>query len=319
MANALIISGKDIADKIMQQQAQEISTFPSAPALAVFLVGNNPASMIYVRNKIKKAEMVGIKAQLFALPATVSEQDLLTQVFKVSQNPAYHGVLVQLPLPSHIDEHHIIAAISPLKDVDGFTPENIGMLALGEDCLAPCTPLGCIKLIKTVMPDMTGKDALVIGRSNIVGRPLAQMLQNENCTVTIAHSKTVNLPAKARQADILVAACGCPSLVKGDWIKAGAIVIDVGISYLPDGTIKGDVDFAQAVNIAGAITPVPKGVGPMTIAMLFANTIKAYKIQQNLALMRQGQSYAEDEDSEDFDDDDDNDSNDDYDEAENNT
>ena len=279
MQDTIIIKGKEIAEKILNDLAEEVKTLPSAPCLAVILVGENPASMIYVRNKIKKCADTGIESKLFALPADISENDLEDLVLNLSADANYHGILVQLPLPAHIDEQKIIAAISPQKDVDGFTPVNIGKLALRQDCLMPCTPLGCITLLKTVREDLAGLNAVVIGRSNIVGRPLAQMLLNQNCTVTICHSHTQNLPDICRCADILVAACGKPCMVKGDWIKDGAIVLDVGISYLEDKTICGDVMFDEALGRAAAITPVPKGVGPMTIAMLLKNTVKAYRKQ----------------------------------------
>ena len=279
MQDTVIIKGKEIAEKILQDLAEEVKNLPSVPCLAVVLVGENPASMIYVRNKIKKCAATGIEAKLFALPKDIPENDLEDLVQNLSADENYHGILVQLPLPDHIDEQKIIAAISPEKDVDGFTPVNIGRLALRQDCLMPCTPLGCITLLKTVKENLAGMNAVVIGRSNIVGRPLAQMLLNQNCTVTICHSHTRNLPDICRQADILVSACGKPYMVKGDWVKEGAIVLDVGISYLEDKTIKGDVAFEEAIGKAGAITPVPKGVGPMTIAMLLKNTVKAYRNQ----------------------------------------
>jgi methylenetetrahydrofolate dehydrogenase (NADP+)/methenyltetrahydrofolate cyclohydrolase len=282
MQDTIIIKGKEIAEGILNDLAEEVKNLPSAPCLAVVLVGENPASMIYVRNKIKKCALTGIESKLFALPAETTEKELEDLVKTLSEDKNYHGILVQLPLPEHINEQKIIAAVSPEKDVDGFTPVNIGRLALKQDCLMPCTPLGCITLLKTVKEDLAGLNAVVIGRSNIVGKPLAQMLLNQNCTVTICHSYTQNLPDICRKADILVAACGKPYMVKGDWIKQGAIVLDVGISYLADKTIKGDVDFEQALGVAAAITPVPKGVGPMTIAMLLKNTVKAYRKQKNL-------------------------------------
>ena len=282
MQDTIIIKGKEIAEGILNDLAEEVKGLPSAPCLAVVLVGENPASMIYVRNKIKKCALTGIESKLFALPAETTEKELEDLVKTLSEDKNYHGILVQLPLPEHINEQKIIAAVSPEKDVDGFTPVNIGRLALKQDCLMPCTPLGCITLLKTVKEDLAGLNAVIIGRSNIVGKPLAQILLNQNCTVTICHSYTQNLPDICRKADILVAACGKPYMVKGDWIKQGAIVLDVGISYLADKTIKGDVAFEQALGVAAAITPVPKGVGPMTIAMLLKNTVKAYRKQKNL-------------------------------------
>ncbi len=279
MRDTIVIKGKEIAEGILDDLAEEVKTLPSKPCLAVVLVGENPSSMIYVRNKMKKCELVGIDAKLFALPIDVTENELETLVKRLSADASYHGILVQLPLPAHINEQKIISAIDPKKDVDGFTPINIGKLALRQDCLTPCTPLGCITLLKTVKEDLAGLHAVVIGRSNIVGRPLAQMLLNQNCTVTICHSHTQNLPDICRQADILIAACGRPYMVRGDWIKDGAIVIDVGISYTENKTIRGDVYFEEALGKASAITPVPKGVGPMTIAMLLKNTVKAYRQQ----------------------------------------
>ncbi len=277
MADAQIIDGKAIADRYLETIKEEVAKLPTPPCLAMVLVGDNPASLLYVRNKKKHAENLGITSLLYMLPAEVSENDLLRLVADLNQNPQVDGILVQLPLPAHIDEFKVISAIRSDKDVDGFTTENIGLLALKKDCLVPCTPLGCIKLLKTVKPEIAGLTAVVVGRSNIVGRPLAQLLLNENCTVTVAHSHTRELPYLCATADILAVAVGRPGMVKGSWIKPGAVVLDVGISYMADKSIRGDVDFAEAVKVAGAITPVPKGVGPMTKAMLMHNTVKAYK------------------------------------------
>lgn len=281
MSDAIIIDGKAIADGYLSKIKEEVSRLPTRPCLAMVLVGDNPASLLYVRYKKKYAEDLGITSFLYMLPTETKEEELIHLVEDLNNNPQVDGILVQLPLPDHISEFKIISTIRPDKDVDGFTKENIGLLALKQDCLVPCTPLGCIKLLKSVKKDISGLNAVVIGRSNIVGRPLAQLLLNENCTVTLSHSHTQNLPDLCLSADILAVAVGKPGLVKGNWIKPGAIVLDVGISYMPDKSIKGDVDFEEAIKVAQAITPVPKGVGPMTKAMLMHNTVKAYKRRRN--------------------------------------
>ena len=281
MSDAIIIDGKAIADGYLSKIKEEVSRLPTRPCLAMVLVGDNPASLLYVRYKKKYAEDLGITSFLYMLPTETKEEELIHLVEDLNNNPQVDGILVQLPLPDHISEFKVISAIRPDKDVDGFTKENIGLLALKQDCLVPCTPLGCIKLLKSVKKDISGLNAVVIGRSNIVGRPLAQLLLNENCTVTLSHSHTQNLPDLCLSADILAVAVGKPGLVKGNWIKPGAIVLDVGISYMPDKSIKGDVDFEEAIKVAQAITPVPKGVGPMTKAMLMHNTVKAYKRRRN--------------------------------------
>ena len=281
MSDAIIIDGKAIADGYLSKIKEEVSRLPTRPCLAMVLVGDNPASLLYVRYKKKYAEDLGITSFLYMLPTETKEEELIHLVEDLNNNPQVDGILVQLPLPDHISEFKVISAIRPDKDVDGFTKENIGLLALKQDCLVPCTPLGCIKLLKSVKKDISGLNAVVIGRSNIVGRPLAQLLLNENCTVTLSHSHTQNLPDLCLSADILAVAVGKPGLVKGNWIKPGAIVLDVGISYMPDKSIKGDVDFEEAIKVAHAITPVPKGVGPMTKAMLMHNTVKAYKRRRN--------------------------------------
>lgn len=281
MSDAIIIDGKAIADGYLSKIKEEVSRLPTRPCLAMVLVGDNPASLLYVRYKKKYAEDLGITSFLYMLPTETKEEELIHLVEDLNNNPQVDGILVQLPLPDHISEFKVISTIRPDKDVDGFTKENIGLLALKQDCLVPCTPLGCIKLLKSVKDDISGLNAVVIGRSNIVGRPLAQLLLNENCTVTLSHSHTQNLPDLCLSADILAVAVGKPGLVKGNWIKPGAIVLDVGISYMPDKSIKGDVDFEEAIKVAQAITPVPKGVGPMTKAMLMHNTVKAYKRRRN--------------------------------------
>jgi methylenetetrahydrofolate dehydrogenase (NADP+)/methenyltetrahydrofolate cyclohydrolase len=280
---ARIIDGKAIAAALRAAVAAEVQRLTRAhglePGLAVVLVGENPASAVYVRSKAKQTVEAGMRSFDHRLPETVSENEVLALVGKLNADPAVHGILVQLPLPKQIDSQKVLAAIDPAKDVDGFHPVNAGRLATGLPALTPCTPLGCILLAKTVHRALDGMEAVVVGRSNIVGKPLIQLLLNENATVTVAHSRTRDLPAVTRRADIVFAAVGRPEMVRGDWIKPGATVIDVGINRIsgPDGKSKivGDVAFAEAAQIAGAITPVPGGVGPMTIACLLVNTVRA--------------------------------------------
>lgn len=280
---ARIIDGKAIAAELRAKVAAEVGRVSKAhglvPGLAVVLVGNNPASESYVRSKSGQVVAAGMRSFDHRLAETTTESELLRLVNELNSDPEVHGILVQLPLPPQIDSHKIIAAIDPAKDVDGFHPMNAGRLATGLPALVPCTPLGCVILAKTVEPTLTGLEAVVIGRSNIVGKPLAQLLISENATVTVAHSKTRDLPVVCRRADVLFAAVGRPQMVKGDWIKPGAIVVDVGINRitLSDGKnrLVGDVDFAAASVTANAITPVPGGVGPMTIACLLVNTVRA--------------------------------------------
>jgi methylenetetrahydrofolate dehydrogenase (NADP+) / methenyltetrahydrofolate cyclohydrolase len=252
------------------------------PGLAVVLVGDNPASQIYVRNKMRRTVEAGMRSFDHALCASTTQDELLALVAKLNANPDVDGILVQLPLPPQIDAQAIIEAIDPAKDVDGFHPVNAGRLLTGTSGFVPCTPLGCLLLLHSVLPDLTGLDAVVIGRSAIVGKPMAQLLIKENCTVTVAHSRTRNLPEVCRRADVLVAAVGRPEMVRGGWLKPGVTVIDVGINRVPNPAagegktrIVGDVAFAEAVQVAGAITPVPGGVGPMTIACLLRNTLEA--------------------------------------------
>jgi len=249
------------------------------PGLAVVLTGDNPASAVYVRNKAAHTEAAGMRSFVHRLPTTASAADLLDRIAALNADASVHGILVQLPLPPQIDVHAVLAAVDPGKDVDGFHPLNAGRLATGLPGLVPCTPLGCVILAKTALPTLAGVPAVVVGRSNIVGKPLAQLLLAENATVTIAHSKTRDLPAVCRGADLLCAAVGQPGMVRGDWIKPGATVIDVGINRVAaDGgkhRIAGDVAYAEAAAVAGAITPVPGGVGPMTIACLMTNTVRA--------------------------------------------
>jgi methylenetetrahydrofolate dehydrogenase (NADP+)/methenyltetrahydrofolate cyclohydrolase len=287
---ARIIDGKAIAAELRGRVADTAHRLARdrslVPGLAVVLVGNNPASEIYVGSKTKATVGSGMRSFDHRLPATVSEADLLTLIARLNKDPVVHGILVQLPLPKHIDPNKVIEAIDPSKDVDGLHPTNFGRLAAGLPAPASCTPLGCIILAKLVHPSLEGLEAVVIGRSSLVGRPLAQLLTNENATVTIAHSKTRDLPDVCRRADLLFAAVGRPEMVRGHWIKPGATVIDVGVSRLPgEGgkpRIVGDVAFAEAAQVAGAITPVPGGVGPMTIACLLANTVRAACLQAGL-------------------------------------
>jgi methylenetetrahydrofolate dehydrogenase (NADP+)/methenyltetrahydrofolate cyclohydrolase len=281
---ARLIDGKAVAADLRAEVAQGVEAFKKrhgiAPGLAVVLVGNDPASEVYVRNKGRQTREVGMNSVEDRLPAETTEAALLDKVAALNADPTIHGILVQLPLPGHIDERRVIEAITPEKDVDGFHPINVGRLSSGEKALVPCTPSGCIILAKSVATDLSGREAVIVGRSNIVGKPLAQLLLRENCTVTIAHSRTRDLPQVVRRADIVCAAVGRPEMVRGDWIMPGAIVIDVGINRVPAGEpgktrLLGDVAFDEAVQVAGAITPVPGGVGPMTIACLLQNTLAA--------------------------------------------
>lgn len=281
--SATIIDGKAIAAELKAKIANEVRRLTTdhglVPGLAVVLVGNHPASESYVRSKAGQVVAAGMRAFDLRLPETVSQADLLALIAKLNADPAVHGILVQLPLPSQIDSQAIINAIEPDKDVDGLHPFNAGRLASGLPALAPCTPLGCIILAKTVTPSLAGLEAVVIGRSKLVGKPLVQLLLAESATVTIAHSKSRDLAAITRRADVVFAAVGYAQLVRGDWIKRGATVIDVGINRAPGpggkDRIVGDVAFEEAREVAGAITPVPGGVGPMTIACLLANTVRA--------------------------------------------
>lgn len=287
---AYAIDGKAIAAKVRSDVAADVARIKAqhgfVPGLAVVLVGEDPASKVYVRNKAQQTVETGMQSWEYKLDESTSEQALLDLVAKLNADPAVNGILVQMPVPKHIDANKVLELIDPLKDVDGFHPMNVGRLSIGERALAPCTPVGSIILAKSVKHDLSGLDAVVVGRSNIVGKPMAQLLLRENCTVTIAHSRTKDLPDVVRRADLVVAAIGKPEFVKGDWIKPGAIVIDVGINRIvkPDGKgkIVGDVDYASAVQVAGAITPVPGGVGPMTIACLLKNTVEAALMQRGI-------------------------------------
>ena len=280
---AQIIDGRAIAERLRQQVTVEVArlgqTHGVTPGLAVVLVGEDPASQVYVRTKAKHARDAGMISIEHRLATETSPDTLLRLIAELNQRTDVHGILVQLPLPAHIETAKVIEAIAPAKDVDGFHPINVGRLATGAKAMAPCTPTGCLMLAKSVRPDLAGLEAVVIGRSSIVGKPMAQLLLKENCTPTVAHSHTRNLAAVVRRADLVVAAVGRPELVKADWIKPGAIVIDVGIQRLADANGKtrlvGDVDFAEVAAVAGAITPVPGGVGPMTVACLLKNTLEA--------------------------------------------
>ena len=279
---ATVIDGKAAAAGLRAKVAAEVRRLATVhglnPGLAVVLVGDNPASESYVGSKRKMMAQAGMQSFDYRLPGTASEAELLALIARLNGDPSVHGILVQLPLPPQVDPYKVIAAIDPNKDVDGFHPTNVGRLALGLPSLVPCTPLGCILLAKIVHPSLAGLEAVIVGRSNIVGKPVAQLLLGQSATVTIAHSKTRDLPAVCRRADLVVAATGRPELVRRDWIKPGATVIDVGINRVAgDGShrIVGDVAFAEVCEVAGAITPVPGGVGPMTIACLLANTVRA--------------------------------------------
>jgi len=287
--SARIIDGKAIAAELRARVAAETRRLATAhglkPGLAVVLVGDNPASKAYVGSKSRALAEAGMQPFDHHLGAAASEAELSALVRRLNADPAVHGILVQMPLPPHIDAAHIISCVDPDKDVDGFHPLNAGRLASGLPGLVPCTPMGCVKLSRTVHASLAGLDAVVIGRSNIVGKPLAQLLLAENATVTIAHSRTRDLPALCRRADLLFAAIGRAEMVRGDWIKPGATVVDVGINRVPDAgksLLVGDVCFAEAVAVAGAITPVPGGVGPMTIACLLVNTLRAACAQAGL-------------------------------------
>ena len=288
-----IIDGKAFAEGLRERVGVLAGQFEQAAGrkagLAVVLVGEDPASQVYVRNKGKQTVACGMASFEHKLPAETPEADLLALIARLNADPAVDGILVQLPLPGHMDEQKVIAAINPDKDVDGFHTTSVGRLWTGLDGFVPCTPLGCIMLLKDRLGSLSGLDAVVIGRSNIVGKPMAALLIAESCTVTVAHSRTRNLEEVVRRADIVVAAVGRPEMVKGDWLKPGATVIDVGINRVPaaeDGKTRlvGDVDFASASAVAGAITPVPGGVGPMTIAVLLRNTIVAAHRNAGLAL-----------------------------------
>ena len=283
---AHLIDGKAFAAQVRGQVSEHVARLKQdhgiVPGLAVVLVGEDPASQVYVRSKGKQTVEVGMTSFEHKLDASVSEEELIAVINQLNGDPAVHGILVQLPLPKHLNEDSVIGCIDPSKDVDGFHISNVGQLGTGQKSMVPCTPLGCLMMLRDHFGSLSGCEAVVIGRSNIVGKPMAQLLLGDSCTVTIAHSRTKDLPAVVRRADIVVAAVGRPEMVPGDWIKPGAVVIDVGINRITapekgEGKMKlvGDVDFASCAEVAGAITPVPGGVGPMTIACLLANTLTA--------------------------------------------
>ncbi|MEM0937469.1 MAG: bifunctional methylenetetrahydrofolate dehydrogenase/methenyltetrahydrofolate cyclohydrolase FolD [Pseudomonadota bacterium] len=282
--NATLLDGKAFAATLRARVKEHVTRLREdhriTPGLAVVLVGEDPASQVYVRNKGKQTKEAGMASFEFRMSAQTEEAELLSLIQKLNSDVEVHGILVQLPLPRHLNSDLVINTIDPAKDVDGFHISNVGLLATGQVAMVPCTPLGCLMLLRDHLGSLSGKEAVVVGRSNIVGKPMAQLLLRESCTVTIAHSRTADLAETCRRADILVAAVGRPEMVQGDWIKPGAAVIDVGINRIeaPEGgkpCLVGDVDFASAAKVAGAITPVPGGVGPMTIACLLANTVTA--------------------------------------------
>ena len=296
MSDAKIIDGKAFAATMRARIAAQVAALKAShdltPGLAVVLVGEDPASQVYVRSKGEQTREVGMNGWVHRMPADVGQDAVLAKVAELNADAAVHGILVQLPLPAQVDEAAVINAVDPAKDVDGFHVINTGRLATGQDALVPCTPLGCLILLRDTLGDMTGAEALVVGRSNIVGKPMALLLLGENCTVTVAHSRTRDLAGACRRADILVAAVGRPEMIRGDWIKPGATVLDVGVNRIPKGDGKtrlvGDVAFDEARRVAGAITPMPGGVGPMTIACLLSNTVRAACRQHGVAVPEAG-------------------------------
>lgn len=272
-----LIDGKALAEQYQQKIKAKVAKLDRAPSLAVVLVGDNPASMIYVNHKRRCAEKVGLKTQLFHLSPIITQEALQGFIQDLNDSNEIDGILVQLPLPKHLDTDAVLEKIDPTKDADGLTSINLGKLFAGKPDLVPCTPMACMALLKTVCDDLTGKNAVIVGRSILVGKPLSQLLLDENCTVTQTHSKTVNLKKICRDADILVVAVGKPNLITKSFVKPGAIVIDVGINRLPGGKITGDVEFKRMLGHAGAVTPVPGGVGPMTVTMLLQNTLSIYQ------------------------------------------
>ncbi len=281
----MIIDGKQIAQQFKEAMREQVAAlakqYGRKPCLDVIIVGENPASMSYVKSKIKATEYCGFDGELIQLPETTSQEELLRVIRDSNEKESVDGILVQLPLPKHIDEQTVIEAIAPEKDVDGFHPSNVAKLWLNQPTIVPCTPLGIIALLEEIHTTFEGRHAVVVGRSNIVGKPVAKLLLDRNCTVTIAHSRTADLAAICREADILVVAVGRPQMITGEMVKKGATVIDVGINRLEDGRLVGDVDFESVAPVAGTITPVPGGVGPMTITMLMRNTIECYKKRIN--------------------------------------
>ncbi|RUM81789.1 MAG: bifunctional methylenetetrahydrofolate dehydrogenase/methenyltetrahydrofolate cyclohydrolase FolD [Candidatus Thioglobus sp.] len=276
----MIIDGKQIAKKLRSRIAEQVTKLDRKPGLAVVLVGDDPASEVYVRNKDNACKEVGFYSEKINKPADITQAELLSEVERLNKDDKIDGILVQLPLPSHLDANQVIEAINPNKDVDGFHSENVGKLMQNKAYLRPCTPKGVMTMLATIGVDLVGKNCVVVGASNIVGRPMAMELLNARATVTICNSKTQDLSSKIKQADIIVAAVGKPKMIKGDWIKTGAIVIDVGITRLENGSLSGDVDFDAVQDKAAWITPVPGGVGPMTIATLLENTLTAYTARE---------------------------------------
>ena len=280
----ILIDGKKAAAELREELKQEVielkSKYNKVPGLTVILIGDLAPSQIYVRNKEKSAKDVGLKSDVIRYPDSVKEKTILDKIEELNNDDTVSGILVQLPLPKHIDKQKVIESISPSKDVDGFHPMNVGNLSSGYESSIPCTPLGCYLLIKKIEPNLNGKKAVVVGRSNLNGKPMTQLLLKENCTVTITHSKTKDLKAECLKADIIIAAVGIPELVKGDWVKKDTIVIDVGINKTDKGIV-GDVAFDEVSKVAKALTPVPGGVGPMTIACLLKNTVDCFKRSQN--------------------------------------
>ena len=276
----MLIDGKKVAAELREELKKEVSNlkakYNKTPGLTVILIGDMAPSQIYVRMKEKAANEVGLKSEVIKYPSEVEEKTVLEKINELNKDPSVSGILVQLPLPEHINKQKVIESIAPKKDVDGFHPMNVGNLSSGYDSSIPCTPLGCYLLIKTIEPNLSGKKAIIIGRSNLNGKPMTQLLLRENCTVTVTHSKTKDLKAECLKGDIIVAAVGIPQLVRGDWIKKDAIVIDVGINKTDKGIV-GDVAFEEVSKVAKALTPVPGGVGPMTIACLLKNTIECFK------------------------------------------
>ena len=286
--SARILEGKLFAAQIKESIKTEVESLTEihgiTPGLVVIIVGENPASKVYVANKHKACQEVGIYSEVVQMPATINREELLTQIKTLNEDLSIDGILLQLPLPDHLkqDETEFLNAIHPDKDVDGFHPINVGKLAIGQEHLVPCTPCGCIKMLELANIDIAGKHAVIVGRSNIVGKPMANLLLARHATVTICHSRTIDLPSITRQADILVVAIGKPNFIRKDMVKPGAVVIDVGINRTPENKLVGDVDYDQVKEVASAITPVPGGVGLLTIAMLLSNTVKAVKLKHNI-------------------------------------
>jgi methylenetetrahydrofolate dehydrogenase (NADP+)/methenyltetrahydrofolate cyclohydrolase len=272
-----IIDGKTLAQNLRKNIANEVKQYSRPPGLAVVLVGDDEASQVYVRNKTRACVEVGFYSDQIHKSANITEEELLSEINRLNENKTIDGILVQLPLPPHIDSNKIIEAIIPEKDVDGFSSENVGKLSLNKSFISPCTPKGVMKMLESIKYDLRGKDCVIIGASNIVGRPMSMELLNAGATVQVCHKGTKNITEKTKLADVIIAAAGVANLVKSDWVKEGAVIIDVGINRLSDGTLAGDVDFDDVKDVASAISPVPGGVGPMTIAVLLENTLIAYQ------------------------------------------